>query len=412
MRRNKTRERHGISETEVNLYTSSAMLRRVLYRLFVVGFFLAILAVSFQARKGAVRLSAGVMGNGDTGAPVASCGDGICTAPEDCTSCKQDCGQCPGGGGSSANGGGLSSSPLGTSSAAGAGAASSAGQASSARASSAAAQSSPAGASSNGNVSSSQTVCPANSYCRIKTHQSGGCFPPLDCLLGNPHYPNLTDNDYLRCGQCPPGMTFIDTNAACTSDSCASTCFSCVAASSSSANSSSARPCGASFCTYVNPAQPNPNACTNAGGHCVSPPTGRGCNALEDCWCSIECSSSSSPQSSAASSVSSANSQNSSANALSSVSSSSNFCRYLEYPMPPPGCRYDCGTTDAFTGCPVCTLQCIRQSSSSSSSSVIPRCGNGIREPGEECDDGNTAGGDCCSQVCKIENGCVCRLRP
>ncbi len=30
-----------------------------------------------------------------------------------------------------------------------------------------------------------------------------------------------------------------------------------------------------------------------------------------------------------------------------------------------------------------------------------PVCGNGIVEPGEACDDGNTAGGDCCGTTCQ-----------
>jgi cysteine-rich repeat protein len=33
-------------------------------------------------------------------------------------------------------------------------------------------------------------------------------------------------------------------------------------------------------------------------------------------------------------------------------------------------------------------------------------CGNGTTEPGEECDDGNTAGGDGCDVVCDVEPGC------
>lgn len=32
-------------------------------------------------------------------------------------------------------------------------------------------------------------------------------------------------------------------------------------------------------------------------------------------------------------------------------------------------------------------------------------CGNGILEPGEQCDDGNTTGGDNCSPTCQIEGG-------
>jgi cysteine-rich repeat protein len=30
-------------------------------------------------------------------------------------------------------------------------------------------------------------------------------------------------------------------------------------------------------------------------------------------------------------------------------------------------------------------------------------CGNGIVEAGEQCDDGNAAGGDCCSSACQSE---------
>lgn len=34
----------------------------------------------------------------------------------------------------------------------------------------------------------------------------------------------------------------------------------------------------------------------------------------------------------------------------------------------------------------------------------IPSCGNGVVDPGEECDDGNTLDGDCCSSTCEIES--------
>lgn len=30
-------------------------------------------------------------------------------------------------------------------------------------------------------------------------------------------------------------------------------------------------------------------------------------------------------------------------------------------------------------------------------------CGNGVLEPGESCDDGNTTDGDCCSQACQLD---------
>ena len=32
-----------------------------------------------------------------------------------------------------------------------------------------------------------------------------------------------------------------------------------------------------------------------------------------------------------------------------------------------------------------------------------PNCGNGVVDPGEQCDDGNTANGDCCSPTCQYE---------
>lgn len=34
-----------------------------------------------------------------------------------------------------------------------------------------------------------------------------------------------------------------------------------------------------------------------------------------------------------------------------------------------------------------------------------PACGDGIVDPGEECDDGNVASGDGCSATCRVENG-------
>jgi M6 family metalloprotease-like protein len=33
-----------------------------------------------------------------------------------------------------------------------------------------------------------------------------------------------------------------------------------------------------------------------------------------------------------------------------------------------------------------------------------PVCGNGVRDPGEQCDDGNTDDGDCCSAFCELED--------
>jgi len=36
------------------------------------------------------------------------------------------------------------------------------------------------------------------------------------------------------------------------------------------------------------------------------------------------------------------------------------------------------------------------------------RCGDETVDPGEQCDDGNTANGDGCSSECKVEDGFVC----
>ncbi|HYC21145.1 MAG TPA: DUF4215 domain-containing protein [Candidatus Bathyarchaeia archaeon] len=55
-----------------------------------------------------------------------------------------------------------------------------------------------------------------------------------------------------------------------------------------------------------------------------------------------------------------------------------------------PGEQCDDGNLVDGDGCSSqCTLEAV--------------CGNGILEPGEECDDGNTLDGDCCSSKCKLE---------
>ena len=37
-------------------------------------------------------------------------------------------------------------------------------------------------------------------------------------------------------------------------------------------------------------------------------------------------------------------------------------------------------------------------------------CGDGIWDPGEDCDDGNTNNGDGCSAICRTEPGCGCAV--
>ena len=44
----------------------------------------------------------------------------------------------------------------------------------------------------------------------------------------------------------------------------------------------------------------------------------------------------------------------------------------------------------------------------SSGDTQISTCGNGIYDPGEECDDGNTLSGDGCTNLCKLECGYNC----
>jgi hypothetical protein len=57
----------------------------------------------------------------------------------------------------------------------------------------------------------------------------------------------------------------------------------------------------------------------------------------------------------------------------------------------------DCSATgdpcDDGSRCEEETDECVR----------VPGCGDGIVDPGEECDDGNVLGGDCCSASCQFE---------
>jgi len=58
-----------------------------------------------------------------------------------------------------------------------------------------------------------------------------------------------------------------------------------------------------------------------------------------------------------------------------------------------PGEECDDGNTVAGDGCENCLI------------TGVSVCGNGIVEPGEECDDGNNMNGDCCEE-CAIRAGC------
>lgn len=65
--------------------------------------------------------------------------------------------------------------------------------------------------------------------------------------------------------------------------------------------------------------------------------------------------------------------------------------RYASLDCTPPNPECTCGTFDdgtPFSGgrCPTCSI-----------------CGNGIVESSEQCDDGNTAAGDCCSSSCQLD---------
>ncbi|MFH1286216.1 MAG: DUF4215 domain-containing protein [Candidatus Magasanikbacteria bacterium] len=65
----------------------------------------------------------------------------------------------------------------------------------------------------------------------------------------------------------------------------------------------------------------------------------------------------------------------------------------------------DDGNTSGGDGC---SAICETESGSPPPPPPVPVCGNGIPELGEECDDGNTSGGDGCSAICAIESSAVC----
>ncbi len=64
------------------------------------------------------------------------------------------------------------------------------------------------------------------------------------------------------------------------------------------------------------------------------------------------------------------------------------------------GCSADCDTVESGFTCPPKGGACTQ--------AAAYTCGNGIVEPGEQCDDGNMASGDGCSADCKVEPGYVC----
>lgn len=56
----------------------------------------------------------------------------------------------------------------------------------------------------------------------------------------------------------------------------------------------------------------------------------------------------------------------------------------------------DLGLNNSNTSNSTCSTQC----------TVIPHCGNGMVELGEQCDDGDTSSGDGCSAICTVEGKC------
>ena len=97
----------------------------------------------------------------------------------------------------------------------------------------------------------------------------------------------------------------------------------------------------------------------------------------------------------------------------------------------PSLCEEDCGdghvvgvevcdgaNLDGFTDCTDLgyaapgTLACLPDCSDYDTAGCAPICGNGHVEPGEGCDDGDTTGGDGCSNACAVETGWQCAGAP
>ncbi len=68
-------------------------------------------------------------------------------------------------------------------------------------------------------------------------------------------------------------------------------------------------------------------------------------------------------------------------------------------------CKAECTTCTSASVCTNCQI-----GFSLTGSNCVQNCGNSVRQPGEECDDGNAISGDGCSSNCKIENGYLCSL--
>ncbi len=75
------------------------------------------------------------------------------------------------------------------------------------------------------------------------------------------------------------------------------------------------------------------------------------------------------------------------------------------------GCSEDCSAIEDGYECKIAGQRCTKKSTGDIDppSEGGPVCGNGIRDPKESCDDGNTDDGDGCSADCRdVEIGYIC----
>src|SRR5262249_50307110 len=74
----------------------------------------------------------------------------------------------------------------------------------------------------------------------------------------------------------------------------------------------------------------------------------------------------------------------------------------------PVGSTFDWTPTSAQAGDYVVTFTATDNSNQQALCAVTIRvldlCGNGVVDSGEQCDDGNTTGGDCCTADCRFES--------